>query len=386
MMRSGTGPWLMLLLASMADATAAQPAREFAARDYRLQVSVLNDTLDSPWGMAELPDGRWLVSEKAGRLRLLSADGRRTLARIDNLPAVRTDGQGGLLDVAVDPGFARNGLVYWSYTEAGEGGLSGTAVARGRLRGNRLASVQVIFRQAPKVSGAGHFGSRLVFDREGMLYITLGDRQKFAPAQDVRQSLGKVMRIRPDGGLPGNNPAWPGKAALPGTYSIGHRNPQGAALHPQTGALWISEHGPQGGDEINRIRAGGNYGWPTVSYGCMYGQPVGIDCRIGGGRHAPGFIEPLGIWAPVSVAPAGMLFYTGAMFPSWRGQLLVGTLAGRALWRLQYGGDRETAREKLLDGLDERIRDVAQARDGAIWLLCDSGTLYRVSVRAPAKK
>lgn len=377
---------LLLVSAGLAGVALAAPVRVFPSRDYRLQVEVLQTGLASPWGMAMLPDGRWLVSEKAGRLRLLSSDGRRREADIDNLPAVRDAGQGGLLDVAIDPGFARNGLVYWSYTEADAGDLSGTAVARGRLRGNRLESVQVIFRQMPKVSGAGHFGSRLAFDREGMLYITLGDRQKFAPAQDVRQSLGKVMRLKPDGGTPGNNPVWPGKAALPGTYSIGHRNPQGAALHPQTGALWISEHGPQGGDEINRILAGGNYGWPMVSYGCMYGQPVGGDCRIGGGRHAPDFIGPLSIWVPVSAAPAGMLFYTGAMFPKWRNQLLVGTLAGRALWRLQYDGDREAAREKLLDGLDERIRDVAQARDGALWLLCDSGTLYRVSVLAPAKK
>lgn len=375
---------LLLLLTALAGAALAAPVRVFPSRDYRLQVEVLQTGLDSPWGMAMLPDGRWLVSEKAGRLRLLSSDGRRSEADIANLPAVHDAGQGGLLDVAIDPGFAGNGLVYWSYTEAGTGDLSGTAVARGRLRGNRLESVQVIFRQTPKVSGAGHFGSRLVFDREGMLYITLGDRQKFAPAQDVRQSLGKVMRIRPDGRLPGNNPVWPVKGALPGIYSIGHRNPQGAALHPQTGALWVSEHGPQGGDEINRVLAGGNYGWPTVSYGCMYGRPVGADCRIGGGRHAPDFTGPLSIWVPVSVAPAGMLFYTGDMFRSWRGQLLVGTLAGRALWRLQYDGNRETAREKLLDGLDERIRDVAQAADGALWLLCDSGTLYRVSV--PAKK
>lgn len=377
---------LWLLLTGLAGETFAAPTRVFPARDYLLQVEVLQTGLDSPWGMAFLPDGRLLVTQKSGGIVLLSRDGRRIEQTITGLPRVASQGQGGLLDVAIDPNFARNGLVYWSYTEAGEGGLSGTAVARGRLHVNRMASVQVIFRQTPKVSGAGHFGSRLVFDREGMLYITLGDRQKFAPAQDVKQSLGKVMRIRPDGGLPGNNPAWPGRAALPGTYSIGHRNPQGAALHPQTGALWISEHGPQGGDEINRIRAGGNYGWPTVSYGCMYGQPVGIDCRIGGGRHAPDFIEPLGIWVPVSVAPAGMMFYTGAMFPTWRNQLLVGTLAGRALWRLQYDGDRETAREKLLDGLNERIRDVAQARDGALWLLGDSGTLYRVSVRTPAKK
>ena len=387
-MRNLSGAWLMLWLACTADGVASQ-AQVFASRDYPLQVSVLNDTLDSPWGMAELPDGRWLVSEKAGRLRLLSADGRRTLAQIDNLPAVRAAGQGGLLDVAVDPDFIRNGWVYWSYSEAGQGrqqDLSGTAVARGRLRGNRLESVQVIFRQTPDVSGAGHFGSRLVFDREGMLYITLGDRQKFAPAQDIRQSLGKIMRIRPDGGMPGNNPPWPGKAALPGTYSIGHRNPQGAALHPQTGALWISEHGPQGGDEINRIQAGKNYGWPIVSYGCQYGQPAGDDCRIGGGRHAPEYIEPLSVWVPVSVAPSGMLFYTGAMFPRWHNQLLVGSLAGRSLWRLQYRADREIARERLLQNLGERIRDVAQMPDGSLLLLCDSGKLYRVSVSADRKK
>lgn len=336
-------------------------------------LSTLRSDLSSPWALAALPDGRWLVTEKAGRLWLLSADAS-TRSELTGLPAVNAAGQGGLLDVAVDPDFtAGQPFIYWSYAESGSGG-SGTAVARARLVGNALSGVAVIFRQQPKVSGSGHYGSRLVFARDKTLFITLGDRQLETPAQDLAQHLGKVVRVNRDGSLPADNPVW-GAGALPGLWSIGHRNPQGAALHPDSGELWVSEHGPQGGDELNIARALGNHGWPLVSYGCPYGSPVGDACRIGGGVHAPRFVEPLSVWGPTSIAPSNLVFYRGAMFPEWQGQLLMGALAGQALWRLTLSGNTVTARTQVLSG--ERIRDVDIAADGAIWLLSDSGKLLR---------
>lgn len=361
---------------------AAQTGKAYKTRDYTVLVTELNRQLQSPWGMAFMPDGQLLITQKAGSMALLSADGRRIEQTIRNLPSVADAGQGGLLDVALDPGYQKTPWVYWSYTEPGTGaskGLSGTAVARGLLQSGEMRNVTVIYRQKPKVKGNGHFGSRLVFGRDDTLYITLGERQKFAPAQDLKQSLGKVVRVNKDGSLPKDNPRWNSDVALPEIYSLGHRNPQGAALHPITGELWISEHGPQGGDEINRIVAGKNYGWPVASYGCNYGEPAGEACRLGGGKHAPRFVEPFSIWGPVSIAPSGMVFYTGAMFPAWENQIVMGALAGKALWRIQYKTNKEVGREKMLSELDERIRDVEQGRDGAVYLVTDSGKLYRVS-------
>jgi glucose/arabinose dehydrogenase len=336
-------------------------------------LSTLRSDLSSPWALARLPDGRWLLTEKAGRLWLLSSDAA-TRTELGGLPVVNAAGQGGLLDVAVDPDFASGQpYIYWSYAEAGNGG-SGTAVARARLEAGALNSVTVIFRQVPKVSGSGHYGSRLVFARDKTLFVTLGERQLGSPAQDVAQQLGKVVRLNRDGSFPVDNPVW-GAGARPGLWSIGHRNPQGAALHPDTGELWVSEHGPQGGDELNIARSLGNYGWPLVSYGCDYGAPVGDACRIGGGVHAPTFVEPLSFWVPNSIAPSNLVFYEGAMFPEWRGQILMGALAGQALWRLSLSGNTVTARTQVLTG--ERIRDVDIAADGSIWMLTDSGKLLR---------
>jgi glucose/arabinose dehydrogenase len=228
------------------------------------------------------------------------------------------------------------------------------------------------------VAGGAHYGSRLVFARDKTLFITLGERQLGRPAQDVAQTLGKVVRVNRDGSVPADNPAF-GASARPGLWSLGHRNPQGAALHPVTGELWVSEHGAQGGDEINIARAGGNHGWPTVSYGCNYGDPVGTACAIGGGVHAPRFVEPLTWWVPTSIAPSGIAFYGGAMFPEWQGNLFVGALAGQALWRLTLLGDAVTSREKLFEDLGERIRAVKPAPDGALLLLTDSGKLIRIA-------
>ncbi|MFY7865671.1 PQQ-dependent sugar dehydrogenase [Roseateles sp.] len=345
------------------------------------QLTTLRADLQSPWALAQLPDGAWLVTQKAGSLLRLPAGGQGAAMPISGLPTVVSVGQGGLMDVALDPDFATAPWVYFSYSEPGQGaeaGRAGTAVARGRLVGNALLDVAVIFRQAPKVSGGGHFGSRLVFRRDKTLFVCLGERQLGSPAQDLTQTLGKVVRINRDGSLPADNPSF-GLGARPGLWSLGHRNPQGAALHPVSGELWLSDHGPQGGDEINIARAGANYGWPIKSYGCNYGDPVGEACRIGGGVHAPSYVEPLSFWGPLSIAPAGLVFYTGSMFPEWQGQLFSGALAGQALWRLQLSGDTVVARSEMYKELGERIRDVRQASDGALLMLTDSGKLLRLA-------
>jgi glucose/arabinose dehydrogenase len=337
---------------------------------------VLTSALSSPWGLAFLPDGRILVTQKSGSMVIVSADGSTVSAPLSGVPAVVSAGQGGLLDVAIDPDFGTDPWVYWTYSEAGSGG-SGTAVARGRLSGTALVDVQVIFRQLPKVTGDGHFGSRLVFRSDKTLYVTLGERQKGSPAQDVTTHLGKVVRIQRDGSVPTGNPNL-GGTARPELWSLGHRNPQGAALHPTTGDLWLVEHGPQGGDELNRVTPGGNYGWPIKSYGCNYGDPVGTTCRIGGGTHAPTYIEPVSYWVPTSIAPSGLVFYTGAGFPEWQGNAFFGALAGEALWRVVLNGATEVSRERLFASLGERIRCVRQGPDGWLYLLADSGKLIRI--------
>ncbi len=342
---------------------------------------VLNDTLSAPWGLAFLPDGRMLVTQKAGSMLILSADGATVQATLSNLPAVANAGQGGLLDVALDPDFATTPWIYWSYAEPGSGteaGLAGTAVARGRLVGDALQDITVIYRQVPKVSGSGHFGSRLAFRSDKTLFVTLGERQKGSPAQDLTSSLGKIIRINRDGSIPSNNPNFGVSGARPEIWSYGHRNPQGAAIHPDTGELWETEHGPQGGDELNLIRAGNNYGWPIRSYGCNYGDPVGATCRIGGGTHAPDYTEPVSYWVPTSIAPAGLMFYTGNRFPEWRGNAFFGALAGTALWRVALNGAQESSREKLFESLGQRIRYVKQGPDGWLYLLTDGGQLIRI--------
>ena len=344
------------------------------------RVSTLRSGLASPWGLVFLPSGEMLVTERGGRLLRLSADAQ-TSSEISGILPVNSAGQGGLLGLALDPDFVSSPWVYWAFSEPGTGseaGLSGTAVARGRLVGNSLQDVAVVFRQRPKTSGSNHYGARLVFAKDKTLFVTLGERQLGSPAQDLGQTLGKVVRIRRDGSIPSDNPAL-GANALPGIWSLGHRNVQGAAIHPDTGELWTSEHGPQGGDEINITRAGANYGWPIKSYGCNYGDPVGEACRIGGGVHAPAFTEPLTYWVPISVAPAGLLFYTGNLIPQWKGNLFSGSLAGQALWRMSVSANAVLAREALLCDLKERIRDVVQAPDGAIMLLTDSGKLLRLA-------
>jgi len=345
--------------------------------------------LEYPWGMAFLPDGSALVTERPGRMRIVSADGNTLSDPLVGVPAVHADGQGGLLDVALDPDFATTRWVYWSYAEDGSAGTSGTAVARGVLNGTTLDNVQVIFRQQPKIAGSSiHYGARLAFAGDGTLFVTLGERGTDDPsaptpdnAQNLANHLGKVVRIRRDGTVPTNNPYVGVAGALPEIWSIGHRNPQGAAFNPVSRELWLDEHGPQGGDEVNRIQATLNYGWPVKSYGCPYGAPVGSGCEVGGGIHFPNFEEPLYKWTPVSTAPSGMMFYTGSAFPEWQGSVFVGALAGRSLWRFPLMGDNAVgAPERLFTGLGERIRDVRQGPDGFIYLLTDNadGRILRI--------
>lgn len=335
--------------------------------------------LQHPWSVAWLPDGRMLVTERPGRLRLVPPDGRLG-EPIEGLPRIDAGGQGGLLDVAIDPKFAENRLVYFSFSEPAEdGGGNSTAVARGRLGDDerRLEDVRVIFRQAPKVSSSAHFGSRLVFARDGRLFVTMGDRfSRRDDAQDLSNHIGTIARIEPDGSVPKDNPFVGTAGARPETWSFGHRNVQGAALHPQTGELWAHEHGPQGGDELNVIRPGGNYGWPRVTSGGEYGS----GRAIGRNPPQPGFENPIRQWGPPSVAPSGMAFLTSDRYPGWKGNLFIGTLRGQRLLRLTLEGERVTGEEELLPRLGERIRDVRQGPDGWLYLLTDSrdGRLIRL--------
>ncbi|KNZ32788.1 MAG: oxidoreductase [Methylibium sp. NZG] len=325
--------------------------------------------LQNAWGLAFLPDGRMLVTERAGRLRIVQPDGR-VGEPVAGLPRIAVGGQGGLLDVAVDPKFADNALVYWSFSEpatTGDGGNS-TAVARGKLEGNRLSGVQVIFRQSPKVSSNLHFGSRLVFARDGRLFITLGDRfNRSDDAQTLDTHHGKIVRIEPDGRVPADNPFAGRAGALPEIWSYGHRNLQGAALHPQTGELWAHEHGPQGGDELNTVAAGKNHGWPVITYGRMYGTGF----RIGDGTERADVVAPLTHWIP-SIAPSGMAFLTSERYPGWKGNLFIGALRGTMLVRLELDGNKVAKEHRLLKPLGERIRDVRQGPDGWLYLLTDS--------------
>ncbi len=331
--------------------------------------------LANPWAVAFLPDGRFLITERVGRLRIVERDGRLG-EPVAGLPAVDGGGQCGLLDVVLDPKFADNAWVYWSYAEAGDGG-NGTAVARGKLQGNRLAEVQVIFRQLPKVSSQSHCGSRLTFARDGRLFVVLGDRfSRKDDAQTLDNHLGKVVRIEADGKVPADNPFVSTAGARPEIWSLGHRNMQGAALHPQTGELWATEHGPQGGDELNVVLAGRNYGWPLLTYGRNYG----LGTRIGEEGPKAGFEQPLKHWVPVSVAPSGMAFLTSDRYPGWKGNLFVGTLRGQSLIRLELDGHRVLKEELLLTGMRSRIRDVRQGPDGWLYILTDSadGQLMRL--------
>ena len=325
--------------------------------------------LQNPWSLAFLPDGRMLVTEKPGRMRIVSPDGQLG-EPLQGLPKVEAVGQGGLLDVAIDPKFADNGLVYWSFSEADPQGGRGnsTAVARGRLDGNRLADVRVIFRQAPKFASNAHFGSRLVFARDGRLFVTLGDRfSRRDDAQLLTNHHGKIVRIEADGRVPADNPFVGQPGALPEIYSYGHRNVQGAALNPATGELWADEHGPQGGDELNVVEHGKNYGWPVITYGTEYVT----GAKIGEGTAKAGMEQPLTYWVP-SIATSGLAFLTSERYPGWKGNAFVGALKAQLLVRLELDGRKVVREERLLQNLGERIRDVRQGPDGWLYIVTDS--------------
>ena len=331
-----------------------------------LRVNVLTRGLEHPWSLAFLPDGRMLVTERPGRLRYVAADGALDPTPIAGLPAaVAATGQGGLHDVALHPGFARNRLVYLAYNGKGRRGY-GTELARGRLDGHRLADVEVLFRAMPKSRGGQHFGGRVVFDGAGHVFLTLGDRGDRPRAQDPDDHAGSIIRLTEDGGVPADNPFVSAAGARPEVFTLGNRNVQGAAMNPWTGELWTHEHGPRGGDEVNVVRAGANYGWPVVTYGRNYG----FGTRIGEGVRKEGMADPLHQWTP-SIAPSGMAFYDGEKFPGWRGSLLVGALKFRLLARLEFEGGRFVREERMLEDAIGRIRDVRVGPDGYVYLLSD---------------
>jgi glucose/arabinose dehydrogenase len=338
------------------------------------RATVLGAELSSPWALAFIENGRMLITEKGGTLALVEADGNSVLARISGLPAVSASGQGGLLDVAY-----RDGWVYFTYAEPGAGGTSGTALARAQLVGTALQNLQVLWQQVPKVVSDIHFGSRIAFRSDGTLMLAVGERgveandgtAKPDGVQNPANTLGKVLRLNADGSVPADNPSFAAGAAA-GLWSRGHRNPQGAAVRPGSNELWITEHGPQGGDELNQVAGGANFGWPIRSYGCNYGDPIGDACRIGGGTHAPTYTEPKSIWVPTSTAPSGLAFYTGAAFPEWQGSVFAGALAGATLWRiaLDASGNAVSRQEvAAVKALNVRIRDVRQGPDGNLYLL-----------------
>ena len=350
----------------------------YASEKGSYAATVLVEGLEHPWSLAFLPEGGMLVTERPGRLRHIGADGAVS-APITGLPKMFVDGQAGLLDVALSPGFASDRLVYVSFAEANfRGNLCGTAVARGRLEGGALKGVEVIYRQEPKLSAGSHLGSRLVFDDLGHLFVTQGEnRVAAAAAQELDKLQGKLVRIWPDGRIPDDNPFVGRADARPEIWSYGHRNMQGAALHPQTRRLWTSEHGPMGGDEINIEKPGANYGWPLVTHGIGYdGKPVPGSI----GRSAPGMQDPDYVWEK-SPAVSGMAFYTGKLFPQWQGNLFLGSLVEQSLIRLELDGDKVTHEERLLGQLGKRIRDVRQGPDGALYVLTDEddGRLLRIA-------
>ena len=360
------------LAALSAPAFAQEAVRDAAAPVKAVEVA---RGLETPWSLAFLPDGRMLVTERPGRMRIVSPSGQLS-APLKNVPAVHAKGQGGLLDVVLSPRFAEDRAIFFSYAEPTERGAH-TAVARAKLdvAGLALSDVKVIFAQRDDPQGNNHWGSRLVFDRDGMLFVTLGDRfTQRDKAQALDSHLGKVVRIDANGKAAPDNPFAGKSGALPENWSYGHRNVQGAALHPQTGVLWIHEHGPQGGDEVNIVKPGRNYGWPVITYGREYGT----GARIGEGSERKDVEAPIHYWVP-SIAPSGMAFYTGDVYPQWKGSLFVGALRSAMLARLELDGDRVKREERLLTDLGKRIRDVRQGPDGKLYLLDESdGRILRL--------
>lgn len=373
---------LMGAIAALAISATALCAQETVTSDQeKFVLETVAEGLSHPWGLAFLPDGAMLVTERRGQLRLVSPEGQIG-EPITGLPQIEAGKQGGLLDVTLHPQFAENRLVYVSFTEPGEGGNS-TAVARGQLSGDgrALTQVETIFSQKPKIGNMMHFGSRIVFDGKGHIFITTGERfgERYrTQAQKLNSHLGKIVRLNEDGSVPRDNPFVDTPGALPEIWSYGHRNVQAAAMNPEHSTLWEIEHGPRGGDEINIVEAGKNYGWPVISFGVNYdGTPVGS-----GKSKAPGMEQPIHQWTPV-IAPSGMMFYSGAAFPEWKGDLFVGGLSATSLVRVELDGNQVAGEERLLTDLGFRIRDVAEGPDGSIYVITDESDGHILRLRSP---
>ena len=381
-MKSST--YLRAILASTALGLAApawaQVNETYDTGNGSIQVETVASGFGQPWGMVQLPDDTWLVTEKEGNLLLIGADGAPS-EPISGAPEVDARGQGGLLDVALDPAFDENRLIYLSFAEPGPDGTNSTAVFKARLSddGTALEEGEVIFSQQPKLPSTAHYGSRLVFDNDSLLYVTLGERSDAefrGQAQDLDSHLGKVVRINTDGSVPEDNPFVDQAEALPEIFSYGNRNVQAAALNPETGVLWEIEHGPRGGDELNIIEAGNNYGWPLVTEGVEYsGDPINE-----GEATMEGVTDAILTWTPV-IAPSGMIFYQGDAFSDWQGDIFVGGLASTALVHVAVDGDTATEEARYLEDLGLRIRDVAEGSDGSIYVLTDeaNGQILRIS-------
>ncbi len=365
-----------ILVAALAPPATSQALQ---TREHAVRIVTVTSGLANPWSLAFLPDGRMLVTERAGRLRIIAKDGTLEASPVEGLPRVDAQGQGGLLEVALHPKFADNGWIYLTYAQRDESGANGTEVARGRLTGApgsyRLQQVETLFRMQPKSNAGQHFGSRIVFDRDGLMYVTLGDRGDMKRAQDLGDHAGKIMRLTDAGKPAPGNPFAGNEKARAEIYSLGNRNVQGAALHPTTGVLWATEHGPQGGDELNVIKAGTNYGWPVITYGVNYG----IGTRIGEGSAKDGLAQPQKQWTP-SPALSGLAFYSGDKFPKWRGDLLLGALRAQSLIRVRLDGEKVVEDEVMLSGQLPRVRDVRVGPDGYVYLLSDqaNGAVLRL--------
>ena len=354
-------------------AVSAADSQVLVSERTNVRVTELASGLEHPWALAFLPNGAMLITERPGRLRYFD-QGELSPQFIKGLPPIHAEGQGGLLDVVIDPKFSVNRLIYFSYVRGTSGGMA-TSVARARLEGMTLSGLDVIFNSNPMTEQSRHFGSRLLFGLDGALLVTLGDHGQRSWAQDRTVYPGSVIRIWPTGGIPDDNPFVGGPESGQALFSYGHRNPQGLVMNPANGELWMHEHGPRGGDELNRVKAGENYGWPVISYGREYWSWV----RVGEGTHKPGLAQPVHYWVP-SIAPSGMTFYSGKLFSNWKDNLLIGSLKFKTLVRLELGNDRVVHEERLLPAEYGRIRDVREGPEGAIYLLTDApnGKLLRL--------
>ena len=363
---------LTILLGAAGLLVAAERLGTYTTDKQRFHLVKVTDGLEHPWGLAFLPDGRMLVTERPGRLRIV-ADGWLVPEPVAGVPEVWDEGQGGLLDVALHPGFAENGLVYLSYSSPDDDDDAATAVARGRLVGGRLEDVEEIYVALPRDDNGRHFGSRLVF-ADGYLFVTAGDRGDSDRAQELDDPAGSIIRLHDDGRVPEDNPFVGTAGARPELYSVGHRNPQGMTLEAATGRIYAIEHGPKGGDELNLIEPGVNYGWPVITHGKSY-----MGFKIGEGTRKEGMAQPVHYWVP-SISPSGLMIYDADRFPAWQGSFFAGALSGELLVRLEVAGGRVVVEERMLEDLEERFRDVRQGPDGLIYLLTDhpDGMLLRL--------